>query len=107
MGISNGTSPFTITSQSGLPTGLTAVVNGTTISFTGTPTVTGTFPSASITIQDLAGASASGSFSITINIAPSIGALSANQWTVNQSGFNGTLGISNGTSPFIITNQSG
>src|SRR5262249_58170314 len=58
MTVNNGTTPHTLSAQSGLPTGLTAVLSGTTISFTGTPTATGTFASGSVTITDAAGAQA-------------------------------------------------
>ncbi len=69
--ISGGIGPFTIASTSGLPPGLTAVLSGPrTIGFTGTPTVAGTFPGGSITIQDTgASTSATRTFSITINSA--------------------------------------
>jgi large repetitive protein len=65
--IAGGTGPFQITSVSGLPTGLTAVVSGNTIRITGTPTTGQTFAAGSITLHDAAGASVTKTFSITIN----------------------------------------
>ena len=53
--IANGTSPFTIASVSGLPTIWAAVLNGGTISFTGTPSAAQTFANGSITVHDAAG----------------------------------------------------
>jgi hypothetical protein len=78
--INNGTTPHTIVTQSGLPTGLTAVVVGNQIRFTGTPTAAGTF-NGSITIKDAAGATVTKTFSIVINppvmvVTPSVPASS-------------------------------
>src|SRR4029079_8459198 len=101
------TSPYTIDAQSGLPTGLTATVSGSTISFTGTPTAAGTFASGRVPIKDATGATATKTFSITINPALSFGSLSATSWTVNQAGFSGTIAVSGGTSPYTIDAQSG
>ena len=50
-----------------MPTGLTAVVSGNTIRFTGTPSAARTFGSGVITLRDAAGAVVIKSFSITIN----------------------------------------
>jgi hypothetical protein len=105
--ITGGTTPHTVSAQSGLPTGLTAVVSGATISFTGTPTLAGTFPSGSVTITDTAGAVVTKTFSITINPALTVGALTQTQWTVSRPSFPGTLAVSHGTSPFSVTASSG
>ena len=56
--ITGGTGASTLVSQSNLPPGLTAVLSGNSVVFTGTPTATGTFGSASITVQDATGATA-------------------------------------------------
>jgi hypothetical protein len=71
MTISNGTAPYILKSQSGIPTGLTAVLTGTSIHFTGTPTASGIF-NGSVTIEDSVGTSAIKTFTITINSAPTI-----------------------------------
>jgi hypothetical protein len=105
--VTGGTGTYTLTAQSGLPTGLTAVINGNTISFTGTPTSAGDFPNGSVTVKDSVGATATKTFDITIASAPTLGALSQTQWTVNQAGFHGTIPISNGTSPFSNLQVSG
>jgi hypothetical protein len=105
--ISNGTAPFTVTASSGLPTGLSATISGSNVSFTGTPTAAGTFPSGSVTVKDSAGASVTQTFSITIIPAPTVGGLTQTQWTVNQPGFTGTLAVTNGTSPFTLFAYSG
>ena len=68
--IFDGTAPFTITNAQNLPTGLTAVISGDTISFTGTPTVARSFGSGSLTIEDSGDASLS--VSVNINIHPEL-----------------------------------
>jgi len=65
--LSGGTGSYSLTAQSGLPAGLTATLAGSTISITGTPTQAGTFASGSVTIKDSTGATATDSFSVTIN----------------------------------------
>ena len=70
LAIAGGTGPFGISSVSGLPTGLTAVVSGNSIHFTGTPTTAQTFSACTFTVHDAAGASVTKTFSITINPAP-------------------------------------
>jgi hypothetical protein len=107
MTISGGTGPFSLTASSGLPPGLTAVVNGNTISFTGTPTTVGNFSSGSVTIQDSVGASVTQTFGITINALPTLGALSQTQWTANHPGFSATIPINGGTDPFSNLSVTG
>jgi hypothetical protein len=65
-----GTEPFTITSYSALPTGLTPTVSGDTLSFTGTPTVAGTFGNGNVALEDSGGEIFNVAVSITINPAP-------------------------------------
>ncbi len=90
-----------------MPAGLTATLAGSTISITGTPTQAGTFASGSVTIKDSTGATATDSFSLTINPALSFGSLSVTSWTVNQAGFQGTIALSGGTGSYSLTAQSG
>ena len=106
MPISGGIGPFTIVSDSGLPTGLTAVISGNAIRFTGTPTAAQVFASGGITIEDSVGDKASRSFSITINAAPTISHMSNNNWTQGLATFTGAMTISGGTGPFTIVSQS-
>jgi hypothetical protein len=105
--ISGGTSPYSVFGASGLPTGLTAVVSGSSVVFTGTPTSSGPFSSGSVTVHDNVGGSATQTFSITINSAPGLGALSATSWTANTPGFPGTIPISGGTTPYSVFAASG
>ena len=105
--LSGGTGSYSLTAQSGLPAGLTATLAGSTISITGTPTQAGTFASGSVTIKDSTGATATDSFSLTINPALSFGSLSVTSWTVNQAGFPGTIALSGGTGSYSLTAQSG
>jgi streptogramin lyase len=64
--IIGGTGPFTITSASGVPAGLTAVVSGSGVRFTGTPTSAGSY-TFHLALHDAAGAGFAGSFKVTIN----------------------------------------
>jgi hypothetical protein len=98
--VNDGTGPFVVSAQANLPPGLTAIVTGTNVTFTGTPTTVGSFNNVQLTVQDAAGATASGTFSITINPAPTLGSLSQTQWTVNQFGYSDTIGITGGTGAF-------
>jgi hypothetical protein len=106
MAISGGIGPFTIVSDSGLPTGLTAVISGNSIRFSGTPSVAQAFPGENITIQDSVGDKASQTFSITINPSPTISHMSNNNWTQGLADFTGAMTISGGTGPFTIVSQS-
>jgi Putative Ig domain/NHL repeat len=105
--VNNGTGPFVVSAQANLPSGLTAIVTGTNVTFTGTPTTVGSFNNLQLTVQDAAGATASGTFSITVNPAPTLGSLSQTQWTVNQSGYSGTIGITGGTGTFSSLTATG
>jgi len=107
MTIAGGTAPYFITSANGLPTGLTAKVNGATISFTGSPLVAQAFSGANITIQDAAGAKVTQAFSITINRRVAVGALTSTQWSVGASGFDGTMTVGNGTGSLSLVHSSG
>src|SRR4029077_6067048 len=100
IGITGGTGAFSNLTASGLPAGLTASLSRSTITLSGTPTATGTFNNISVTVTDAAGATASGTFAITINAAPTLGTLSTTQWTNSQPGYSGTIAISGGTSAF-------
>jgi sugar lactone lactonase YvrE len=105
--ITGGTAGLFLNGQSTLPPGLTAHVTGSNVTFSGTPTTAGTFANVQVTVQDAAGATASGTFSITINPAPTLGSLSATAWTVNQPGFSGSVSIAGGTGPFGNLTASG
>ena len=100
--IADGTPPHGTLTQSNLPAGLLATLSGNTITISGTPTATGTFNNVQIGITDTAGATASGTYTITINAAPTISNLTTPAWTKGKSGFTGTMTISNGTPPHII-----
>ena len=69
MTIADGSPTFAIVgAPKGLPQGMTAVLSGNTIGFTGTPTKAGTF-NGSITIRDSANFQLTKKFTITINPA--------------------------------------
>jgi len=107
MTIGGGTGTVIIVASSGLPTGLTATVSGRTISFTGTPSVAGTFAGGNITVEDAVGARVTRAFSITINAPPILSSLSVTQWTQGRVHFAGTLRIVGGTGPFFINGGAG
>jgi Putative Ig domain/NHL repeat len=94
---SGGTGALSVSSQSNLPPGLSAKVIGTSVTFTGTPTATGTYGNVQLTVQDSTGATASGTVSITINPVPTLGSLSNTVWEVNQPGFTGAVSVFGGT----------
>jgi hypothetical protein len=100
IGIAGGTGALSNLTVSGLPAGLSASLSGNTITISGTPTATGTFNTINVSARDSAGATASGTFTITVNAAPTLGTLSSTAWTVNQAGFGGTINVSAGTGPF-------
>ena len=106
MTVAGGTGGLSIVSSAGVPTGLTIVLNGNTISFTGTPTAANTF-AGSVTLRDAIGATVATTFTITINATPTLGNLNTTLWTVGKSGFTGVMTIGAGTGPFTITNAIG
>ncbi len=105
--LSGGTGALTVSFQSNLPPGLSATVVGSNVVFTGTPNTAGTYGNVELTVRDTAGATSTGTFSITVNPAPALGALSSTAWTVNQAGFSGTIGIAAGTGPFSNLTATG
>ena len=92
-----GTAPYTW-SETGLPPGLT--INTTNGTVTGTPSATGTF-NPTIRVTDVAGATVTRSYAITINAAPQItGPATLPEWTVGQQYPNVTMTRADGTQPF-------
>jgi streptogramin lyase len=107
MTIGGGTTPVTISSTSGLPTGLALTLVGSTLSFTGTPSAASVFSAGSVTLHDAAGASITKTFSITINAAPTISSLTASQWTTGRYNFNGAMTTAGGTGGLSIFATTG
>ena len=105
--ISDGTGPFGTLTQSGLPAGLTASLSGTTITISGKPTISGTFSNIQLSVTDNVGVVASGTFSLTISPAPTLGTLGTTAWEQNETGYSSAITISDGTSPFGTLTQSG
>jgi hypothetical protein len=104
--VSGGTGAYSGLGVSNLPAGLTASLSGSTITLSGTPTATGTYGNVAVTVHDATGATATGTFSITINAAPTLGALTVGQWTVGQAGYSGAIPVSGGTGPFSVVAQA-
>ncbi|HZZ79365.1 MAG TPA: putative Ig domain-containing protein [Gemmataceae bacterium] len=106
MGAAGGTGALSVFSITGVPAGLTLTLTGNSIHFVGTPTVVGAF-NGTVTLRDAIGAKVTKTFTITINAQPTIGNITTTQWTAGKTGFTGTLAINAGTTPHLITAQSG
>ena len=59
-----------------------------------------------ISVKDSLGYTASHTYTMTINVLPTLGALSPTQGYVSAWGFPGTIPISGGTGPFSVTAQA-
>jgi streptogramin lyase len=66
--ISGGTGGYSNLNVTGLPPGLSAVLNGTTVTIAGTPTASGSF-TVMVSLRDSTGASGSNSYTLHINPA--------------------------------------
>jgi hypothetical protein len=108
LAIGGGTGSYSLvtSASTGLPTGLTAMVSGGTVHFTGTPTQVGAFPNGSVTVTDADGAVVTQTFAITINAAPTLSPLTTLQWTAGTLGYTGTVAISGGTGPYTISSYA-
>jgi sugar lactone lactonase YvrE len=104
--IIGGTAPFSNLSATGLPPGVTAALNGGTITLSGTPTAVGTYSNVTLGIQDSSGNTGSSTFTITINAPPTLGTLSPTTWTAEVSGFTGAIPVSGGTAPLSVVSQA-
>ena len=90
--------PFTVTEFKNLPPGLTPMVSGNTIHFTGTPTSAGTFGNCSVTLRDAAGVLRTKTFVIALAPPLMITNFHLPAW---QSGvpYTATLNTTGGTGP--------
>jgi hypothetical protein len=102
--VSGGTGGITLSHSGSIPTGMT--FNNSTGVLSGTPAVAGTY-TFTVTATDNTGEQATNSYTITINATPTLGSLSQTQWTVNQTGYNGTIAINGGTGPYSGLSVSG
>src|SRR5207245_1270012 len=105
--VTNGTSPYSNLSVTGLPPGVTAALNGSTIILSGTPTQSGTFNNAQVSLKDATGATAMQTDTLDRNHPPTLDTLSPTQWDVDQSGYNGTIAIVGGAAPYSNLSVSG
>ena len=101
--LSNGTGGYSNLIATGVPAGLNAVLfsNLGQVQIIGTPTaVVSTLNNVSITVQDSVGVTSTSTFTLAINPAPVLGALSVTKWTVQNPGYSGTIAVSNGTGAY-------
>jgi large repetitive protein len=91
----NGTTPFTW-SASGLPPGLSITAAGV---ISGTPNSAGTFINVAVTVRDVAGASDTKNYTVTINPTPSIATGSLSNGEQGRP-YSFTLTPSGGTPPY-------
>ncbi len=67
--INGGQAPYRIVADTGLPAGLSAQVSGSAVTFGGIPIQAGIFATIAVTVQDSAGVTASGRYSLTVYLA--------------------------------------
>ena len=96
MTASGGTAPLSWFA-SGLPAGMS--INTSTGAIGGTPTASGTF-TATVTVADVVGVTATRDYPLTINSPPTIGTTALPDWTVNKANYNATVSASSGTPPY-------
>jgi hypothetical protein len=104
--VTGGTAPYSNLIATGLPPGVTATLNGGTITLSGTPTAAGIFNNATLSVQDAAGLTGSLTFSLTVNAAPTFGSLTIAQWPVEVRNYTGYIPVNGGTGPFTLVGQS-
>jgi hypothetical protein len=81
----------------GLPAGLSAKISGSTIAVTGTPAQSGTFSNIAVSLVDSDGDTGSGTETLTVASAVTLGDLVPDEWTVNEPGYDGTIDVSGGS----------
>src|SRR5262249_23137747 len=103
--VAGGTGPFSNLAVVGLPPGLTSWLSGHTITISRTPTPAGS-ANLHVSVVDAAGVTTGIATGITIVAPITLGSLTANQWTVGQSGFNGVIPVSGGAGTLSVFSQS-
>ncbi len=89
--VAGGTGTYSGLAVSGLPAGLNAALSGSVITVSGTPTESGTFNTIKVTLKDSAGTSGSGTESLTIDPAMSLGDLiGIDLWETDDPAINDT-----------------
>ncbi|WP_157369863.1 beta strand repeat-containing protein [Zavarzinella formosa] len=101
MTLSGGTGATSILAKTGLPPGLTPVLKGNVVSFTGTPTTLGTF-NGSITIKDSLGAQVVKTFTITIGPPIVFPAGPLPNYTVGTA-YSQTINVTGGTGALTLS----
>src|SRR5207237_1140528 len=104
--ITGGLPPHSSLTVSGLPTGLSASLSGSTITLSGTPTTVGDFNAINVSVKDATGAPATATQHCAVNAAPSLGALGTTAWTVGRA-YSSTITITGGWPPHSNLTVSG
>jgi hypothetical protein len=104
--VSGGQGPYTWNAVTGLPDGLTAYANGTTLTISGTPAKAGHF-TAELSVSDGESPAQTATVSIPITIKPGTGPMplkiTANvpaAAAIGQQGYSGTATVSGGKGPY-------
>src|SRR5262249_17862570 len=105
--LTGGSGTYSALNVTGLPSGLTASLSGTTLTISGTPTVSGTFP-LSITLYDdgINNASSVASESLTVNPALGITSPSLPNGTVTLA-YTQSIATTGGTAPLTFSLSAG
>jgi predicted chitinase len=106
--LSGGTGTYSDLVVTGLPSGLTGSLSGSTITVSGTPTQSGTFNNVAVSLEDNSGTKGNGTETLTItDPAINLGNLSPAQWIVNHPGYEGTIAVTGGTGSYSNLQLSG
>ena len=104
--VSGGSGSYANVQLSGLPAGLQGSLSGSSVVVTGTPTQSGTF-SVGVMVNDTQGVQGKETCSLTITPSVTLGNLSPTEWTANQPGYSGTIGVSGGSGGYQDLQISG
>jgi hypothetical protein len=102
--ISGGTPGYSNLTVTGLPPGLSRSLSANAVTLTGTPTQAGTFSNVVVSLKDAIGATVRKTYTLTVNLALSPGALSP---ATDGQGYRATLAASGGSGHYSFSLASG
>jgi hypothetical protein len=100
--ITGGTPAFSNLAVTGLPPGLTAALSGNAITLSGTPSVAGTIGKVTVSLQDADGETVRQTYSVTVYLGVSPGALPAGDVGL---AYRATFGATGGSGHYYFTNS--